>query len=377
MNLRAHRTGVAFAGLLLAAAMTVPVVGPAAPASGSPIDDKRAEASRLLARIEQNGMKIGALDEKFNGARLRLEEAEKSIERAEADLASARADMADIRERVAARAVEIYKGNGTRNPLEAVEAGDMTQMAAKTKYAATTADHDDDLLGQLNRRRRDLDRQKEQYEDAREEARSERDAISSSRDELERANAEQKRLLARTQGELAGLIRQQEQARRAAEARQAAAAASRIAAAQAAARPAATPPGRSAFGGGSSVVVTGPVPSASGGAGAAVAYAQAQVGKPYCYGGAGPSCYDCSGLTMMAWAQAGVRMPHGSLAQAAMFPRVPDNALQPGDLSVYHGGGHIGIYVGGGVTVSATHTGDFIRAQPVFRSGYMYSVRPR
>ncbi len=370
MNLRAHRIGLAFSGALVAATMAVPVVGRVAPAAGSPIDDKRAEAGRLLAQIEQNGIKIGDLDEKFNGARLRLQDAEQNIARAEADLAKARTEMDSIQARVAARAVEIYKGNGTRNPLEAVDAGDMTQMAAKAKYADTTAAHDDDLLGQLQRRRRDLDRQKQQYEGARQEAQSERDAVASNRDEIQRANAEQKRLLSQTQGELAGLIRQQQQARAAAEARQAAAAARRIASAQAAS---ANRPSRGSSAG---IVVTGPIPSASGGAGAAVAYAMAQVGKPYCYGGAGPSCFDCSGLTMMAWAQAGVSMPHGSLAQAAMFPRVPNNALQPGDISVYHGGGHIGIYVGGGVTVSATHTGDFVRVQPVFRSGYMYSVRP-
>ncbi|MCC6338910.1 MAG: C40 family peptidase [Acidimicrobiia bacterium] len=369
MNLRAHRIGLAISSLAVAAVLATPMVGRVAPAAGSPIDDKRAEASRLLGQIEQNGMRISALDEKFNGARLRLEEAEKSIDRAEADLAKARAEMEAIRSRVAARAVEIYKGNGTRNPLDAVDAGDMTQMAAKSKYADTTAERDDDLLGQLQRLRRDLDRQKKQYEDAREEAKAERDAIAASRDEIERANAEQRRLLARTQGELAGLVREQQQARAAAEAREAAAAARRIAAATQAAS-------SNASSGGGGLVVSGPVPSASGGAGAAVAYARAQIGKPYCYGGSGPSCYDCSGLTMMAWAQAGVGMPHGSLAQAAMFPRVPDNALQPGDLSVYHGGGHIGIYVGGGVTVSATQTGDFIRVQPVFRSGYMYSVRP-
>lgn len=369
MNLRAHRIGLALSAVAVAALAAVPVVGPASPATASPIDDKRAEAARLLERIEENGMRISALDEKFNGARIRLQESEASIARAEADLARARSEMSGIRARVAARAVEIYKGNGTRNPLEAVDAGDMTQMAAKTKYAATTAENDDDLLDQLRRRQRDLDRQKKQYEESREQARAERDAIAGSRDELRRANAEQERLLARTRGELAGMIRQQQEARRAAEARQAAAAARRIQAAQAAA-PAPSSSGAPSY------VVTGPVPSASGGAGAAVAFAQAQVGKPYCYGGAGPSCFDCSGLTMRAWAQAGVGMPHGSLAQAAMFPRVPDNALRPGDLSVYHGGGHIGIYVGGGVTVSATHTGDFIRVQPVFRSGYMYSVRP-
>jgi peptidoglycan DL-endopeptidase CwlO len=119
------------------------------------------------------------------------------------------------------------------------------------------------------------------------------------------------------------------------------------------------------------------VPAPSGGAAAAVAYAWEQVGKPYRYAGTGPDAYDCSGLTMMAWAQGGVSMPHGSIAQGAMFPRVPDTDLKPGDLSIYYADhGHVGMYVGNGMTISATHTGDFVRLQPVFREGYQYSVRP-
>jgi cell wall-associated NlpC family hydrolase len=60
-----------------------------------------------------------------------------------------------------------------------------------------------------------------------------------------------------------------------------------------------------------------------------------------------------------------------------MFPRVPDSALQPGDLSIYYSDHHhVGMYVGDGMTISATQTGDFIKLQPVFRSGYQFSVRP-
>jgi cell wall-associated NlpC family hydrolase len=104
-----------------------------------------------------------------------------------------------------------------------------------------------------------------------------------------------------------------------------------------------------------------PVPSASGGAGAAVAFAQAQVGKPYCYAGAGPDCYDCSGLTMRAWQAGGLSLPHFSGAQGSMFPRVPVSQLQPGDLiTTSSWGAHVGIWVGGGY-VHATHTGDFIK----------------
>ena len=61
---------------------------------------------------------------------------------------------------------------------------------------------------------------------------------------------------------------------------------------------------------------------ASGRAAAAVGYALAQVGDSYVYGAAGPSAFDCSGLTMMSWAQAGVGLPHSSSAQFGSGPHV-------------------------------------------------------
>lgn len=108
---------------------------------------------------------------------------------------------------------------------------------------------------------------------------------------------------------------------------------------------------------------SGPIPNASGGAGAAVAFAQAQVGKPYCYAGTGPDCFDCSGLTMRAWQAGGISLPHSSGAQGSMFPRVALDQLQPGDLITTTDTGwsqHVGIWVGGGY-IHATHTGDFVR----------------
>jgi len=101
-----------------------------------------------------------------------------------------------------------------------------------------------------------------------------------------------------------------------------------------------------------------------GGAAAVVAYARAQVGKPYCYGGAGPGCFDCSGLTMMAWRQAGVSLPHSSAAQYSVGRRISASELQPGDLVFYYSPiSHVSVYIGGGQRISATHTGDYVRVQ--------------
>jgi cell wall-associated NlpC family hydrolase len=111
-----------------------------------------------------------------------------------------------------------------------------------------------------------------------------------------------------------------------------------------------------------------PPPSGGGsGAGAvAVRYAMAQVGKPYCYGGAGPSCFDCSGLTMRAWGQAGISLPHSAAAQYGVGRHVSASELQPGDLIFYYQPiSHVSMYIGNGQRVSATHTGDYVRVQSV------------
>ena len=97
---------------------------------------------------------------------------------------------------------------------------------------------------------------------------------------------------------------------------------------------------------------------ASGRAAAAVQYAMAQVGDAYVYGAMGENAFDCSGLTMRAWAQAGVSLPHSSSAQFSSGPRIAASDLQPGDLVFYYSPiSHVGIYIGGGRVIDAPYPG--------------------
>lgn len=91
---------------------------------------------------------------------------------------------------------------------------------------------------------------------------------------------------------------------------------------------------------------------------AALAFAKAQIGKPYIWGGTGPSGYDCSGLTGAAWRTAGVSLPRTSQAQFGAGRAVSTSNLQPGDLVFYYSGiTHVGIYAGGGQIVHASRPG--------------------
>jgi cell wall-associated NlpC family hydrolase len=113
----------------------------------------------------------------------------------------------------------------------------------------------------------------------------------------------------------------------------------------------------SSGGGGSNI----PVPPSSTLGGQAVAIAEQYLGVPYVWGGASPSGFDCSGLTMYVYAQLGVSLPHNAAAQYGMGTPVPRDALEPGDLVFFDGLGHVGIYVGGGSFIHAPHTGDVVR----------------
>lgn len=86
-------------------------------------------------------------------------------------------------------------------------------------------------------------------------------------------------------------------------------------------------------------------------------YALSQVGDRYVAAASGPSAYDCSGLTMSAWRQAGISLPHYSRSQFSVTRRIPLSQARPGDLVFYFGSGahHVGLYIGGGKMVHAAN----------------------
>jgi peptidoglycan DL-endopeptidase CwlO len=116
---------------------------------------------------------------------------------------------------------------------------------------------------------------------------------------------------------------------------------------------------------------------------AAIAFARAQLGKPYLWGGTGPDAYDCSGLVQAAWTKAGVPIDRTSQDQWATLPHVTAGQLRPGDLVFYTGylapgeapPGHVAMYIGGGQMIEAYATGYPIRVTGL-RSGAWGYARP-
>ena len=111
--------------------------------------------------------------------------------------------------------------------------------------------------------------------------------------------------------------------------------------------------------------------------GPAVQYAMSKVGYSYVYGAAGPSAFDCSGLTMAAWAQAGVSLPHSSSAQYSSGRHISESELQPGDLVFYYSPiSHVGMYIGDGKIVNALNPGAGVVVSGLHDMPYVGAVRP-
>src|SRR2546421_58075 len=347
-------------------------------AHADPIDDKRAEANALQDEIDTNGAKLDALSEQYNGAQYRFEQAQAAADEAQQKLDATEAQVVQLSEQVKQRAAALYRGVGQGGPIN-LDVSSASRLISSSKYSKSAAQHDIDLVKQLRSAERALHDQKAAAEQARAAAQDEQAQIGKAQAAVEAANAQQENLLSQVNGEIAQLVAEAEAQK---EAAALAAAQQRYveAAAAAAAAPAPSPQsgtgtssnrGSTGVGGGGAA----PAPSANGpvnggGAATAIAYARSQLGKPYCYAGSGPGCFDCSGLTMRAWGAAGVSMPHYSGAQYSMFPHVPLNAMQPGDLVFWGPGGseHGGLDIGRGQMIAAPSTGDVVKIQAVWGS---------
>ena len=113
---------------------------------------------------------------------------------------------------------------------------------------------------------------------------------------------------------------------------------------------------------------------------AVMAYVFAQLGKPYVFAAAGPNAFDCSGLTMMAYRQIGVDLPHYSVTQANLGWAVSRDDIRPGDLLFFFGGkaparnkGHVAIAVSATEMISAPRPGVPVHEVPI--PGNVQAVR--
>ncbi|MEU0035399.1 NlpC/P60 family protein [Streptomyces sp. NPDC006333] len=105
-------------------------------------------------------------------------------------------------------------------------------------------------------------------------------------------------------------------------------------------------------------------------AGRAIAFARAQIGKPYVWGATGPGSYDCSGLTQAVWKAAGVTLPRTTYDQVNAGTTVSLSAIEPGDLVFFYDDiSHVGLYIGNGMMIHAPKPGAYVREESIFYAG--------
>jgi cell wall-associated NlpC family hydrolase len=266
--------------------------------------------------------------------------------------------MASKEKAVVEVAVTLYK-TGTAGTLEAVlSSQSLAEMESRLNYLSSSEQAQAEIFESLAADRTELEGKIADLEEARAEAAAKEKRLEALRADIEAKVADQKDEIA----ELAAAIERAE--RRAAARREAAQEAAAAAAAQTSVP----------------TFTSAPVPTvhaSNPNAQVAVDAALTQVGDPYQWGAAGPDAFDCSGLTMYAWAQAGVSLPHNSGMQYAATARVAQSDWQPGDIlffgSPIH---HVGMYVGNGMMVEAPYSGQTVRVTGALRSDYVGAGRP-
>ena len=311
------------------------------------------DIKQVQAQVEDLQMQAASANEKYNNAqdrlaatRGKLSTIQDKVDREKDALSEAMASVNDL-------ARGVYMSGGVDTTIQVLMADDpadfLAQSAALNQVAASQA---------ADMRRT----QTAQLRLAQSEAQlSDQEAIAQqARDEMASAKAEADKPLADAQAVLASL---QEAERQRLAQLQAEQRAQSAAAAQAASQAIAnSSSGSSSSGGGGGDSSTAGGGGYTGGSRAAIAvqYALSQVGKSYVAAAAGPNSFDCSGLTMAAWRQAGVSLSHYSYSQFSQVRRIPDSELQPGDLVFYFGSGahHVAMYIGNGKMVSASNPSD-------------------
>ena len=395
------------------------------------IEARLASAS---ARSAQLGTEVAQTVEAYNGARYRLEQAVQEAATAQRKAGDARLAVAAARRALGKFAADAYRSGGDLSGLSAFLSAegprDLLDRAAAIDTIGTHRRRALDAVRAAQVAAGVLEQRAQHLVAAREDA---AEAVQTAKVAAEQKLAAQQRAVAEigTQRESllvalasarstsvrlertrqAGLeqarIEQAEQARRAEQhrsAQQRRRAEARAAADRGDDRPAGNGAGSSTGGGsgsgggsgdggggggggdGAGTSTGGSGGSSAGtasGASAAIAYARDQIGKPYRWAATGPDAFDCSGLTMQAWARGGVSLPHYSVAQYEQGRKVAISELRRGDMvffgsdpgnpgSIYH----VGLYIGGGQMIEAPFTGEDVRVASIYRDSLFGAARP-
>ena len=326
-------------------------------ASGDPIASKRAEAQRVLVRLQQLDAAAQRAQNRYDASSLKLHRLERSLKINREALRIARANLKRSQRTLAERLVVIYTTRDEQSTLAVLlGAHNIGDLVNRIETVQSVSKQDVAIMNQVIGFRRQIAHRERLLEHAHVLQRRLVARRAAAKRQASAAVAHEQRLYDSVKAEISHLLSQQ-QARQLAAAR---AAQARAAAFQDAQNQSY---GATAIAGNASVA---PPTQYAGVVGIAMRY----LGVPYVWGGSSPSGFDCSGFVAYVYAQVGVSLPHYSGAQYGYGVPVSRSDLEPGDLVFFDGLGHVGIYVGNGQFIHAPHTGDVVKISSLDESWY-------
>jgi cell wall-associated NlpC family hydrolase len=345
------------------------------PANAVPSEPRptRLSLAQVQARVDTLNHQAEQAAERFNDARVELQEVQAQLDRVQRQVATAQREVADAQQLLGQFAAARYRGAGLDPTVALLLDDDPEAFLRQAAAVSELSRQQSDVLTKVTTSAGRLASLQAEVEDRLAARRRLHDRLEAQRNQVETKLAAAQKLLDQLRAEeRARLVRAQRAA--AQEAREQARHARELAAA-------AVSRSQTRAGLGSDAQPAGqagsPAPASSSGAAAAVQFAYAQLGEPYVWAAAGPSSWDCSGLTMMAWQAAGVSLPHSSAAQAAATRPVSRSELQPGDLVFFYSPiSHVGIYIGGGQMIDAPHPGATVRITSISTMPFAGAGRP-
>ena len=332
---RVLRIGTAL-GAAVALLVTGFVTGPVA--SGAPNRDIR----QVEAQVRDLEMKAAAAHERHAEAANRLAQVQGELDRLRRKQQRERDQLTVVMSSVEDIARATYTGGGIDPSLQVLLAEDPSDFLAQAAALDQVAKAQSASLRQTQTARVRLAQSEAAIQDKEAIARKYRDQMAAADQEVADRLAEAEGVLADLQAaerERLRQLREQEEQQAASQAQ---------------------------------TYLAGPVVAPNERAQIAVNYALSQVGKPYSMNASPPSSWDCSKLTAVAWAQAGVGLTALSFTQYDQTVRIPPSEIQPGDLVFYFGLGahHVGMYIGGGRMVHAANPSDGVRIDDIYGPWY-------
>ncbi len=364
-----HHARVVFAAigsLLITASAVVPLVAMTVDrASAAPtIAGDKAQMAQLDQEYLADEANLHALSSKYDQEQTDYQAIVAKLNAAQAALVQAETNQAKTKDRLRQAAIDAYIGEGSdASSLGALFDSNENTYMVRTELDNVAGSVLSGLMDRYANEAHGITRMEKSLRVEKSHAQSVLVILNNDKVAAQAQANTAVALLNKVRSNLGELekIRQEEIAAQQAAAAAAAAQLAAQRAAEAAQQAAQGPVSGSGGSGGAGGIYSGPPPVGfAAQAAVAVQAAMAQVGKAYVWGGANPSVgFDCSGLVMWAWAQAGVSLAHYSVAQYDSVPSISASQLQPGDIVFYYssdGGGqpgHEALYIGGGQVVQA------------------------